>query len=255
MERKGNYLIEPVEEIGNGTFGKVELINLFNLNGKLAGQYARKTLSVQKEYVGSIFTHDELRRRFKREVFYQANCKHSNIVYICMHHMEIDNPWFIMELSQTDLRKELSENILDINKKVEITKMILKGVIYVHQKGYLHRDLKPANILKFNNDVYKVSDFGLIKNSNNESESEILTKIQIALGTVEYMSPEAKRGEYSIQSDIYALGVIMEEMDISAIGGVDDIIRKSTNLRCKDRYQSVSEMLVGFNKVIERREQ
>ncbi|QBY44157.1 hypothetical protein QE197_11830 [Arsenophonus nasoniae] len=92
MERKGNYLIEPVEEIGNGTFGKVELIKLFNLNGKLAGQYARKTLSVQKEYVGSIFTHDELRRRFKREVFYQANCKHSNVVYICMHHMEIKNP-------------------------------------------------------------------------------------------------------------------------------------------------------------------
>lgn len=45
----------------------------------------------------------------------------------------------------------------------------------------------------------------------------------------------------------------MEEMSISAIDGVDDIIRKSTNLRCKDRYQSVSEMLVGFNKVIERR--
>ncbi|WP_034250524.1 protein kinase domain-containing protein, partial [Arsenophonus nasoniae] len=169
--------------------------------------------------------------------------------------MEIDNPWFVMELSQTDLRKELSENTLDINKKMEITKMILKGVNYVHQKGYLHRDLKPANILKFNNDVYKISDFGLIKNSNNESESEVLTKIQVALGTVDYMSPEAKKGEYSIQSDIYALGVIMEEMDISAIDGVDDIIRKSTNLRCKDRYQSVSEMLAALNNVIERRNQ
>ncbi|QBY43209.1 Serine/threonine-protein kinase PknL [Arsenophonus nasoniae] len=169
--------------------------------------------------------------------------------------MEIDNPWFVMELSQTDLRKELSENTLDINKKMEITKMILNGVSYVHQKEYLHRDLKPANILKFNNDVYKISDFGLIKNSNNESESEVLTKIQVALGTVDYMSPEAKRGEYSIQSDIYALGVIMDEIGIAEIDGIDEIIRKSTHLRPKDRYGSVSEMLVAFNKVIERREQ
>lgn len=225
------------------------------MNGKLAGQYARKTLSVQKEYVGSIFTQDELRRRFKREVFYQANCKHSNVVYICMHQMGIENPWFIMELSQTDLRQELSENTLDLNKKMEITKMILKGISYVHEKKHLHRDLKPANILKFNNDVYKISDFGLIKNSNNESESEILTKIQVALGTVDYMSPEAKKGEYSIQSDIYSLGVIMHEIGIAEIDGVDEIIRKSAHLRPKDRYESVSEMLAAFNKLIERRDQ
>jgi len=37
---------------------------------------------------------------------------------------------------------------------------IIKGVLFIHQKGIIHRDLKPLNILVNDNWDVKISDFG-----------------------------------------------------------------------------------------------
>jgi serine/threonine protein kinase len=78
----------------------------------------------------------------------------------------------------------------------------------------VHRDIKPENILLTHDDVAKLADLGLAK----ESAGVDLTLLGTALGTPSYMSPEQARGEHEldIRSDIYSLGITLYE----ALAGV-----------------------------------
>ncbi|MGV7962022.1 serine/threonine-protein kinase [Photorhabdus tasmaniensis] len=250
MEIRGNYQIKPIEALGHGGFGRVELVELYTLNGKLIGNYARKFLNVNEDFIGDIYSYDDWRRRFQREVRYQASCCHTNVVPIYIHHLGIEVPWFIMELAEDHLRKDLNENKLTKNEKIEVVRMILKGVQHIHERGYLHRDLKPENILRYADRTYRVSDFGLVKNAKSEDESEMISNMAANIGTEAYMSFEAKNGVFSVKSDIYALGVIIHEMEISEVHRIDDIIRRSTYMKPADRYDSVSEMLMDLEVII-----
>ncbi len=252
MESRGSFQVKPIENIGSGAFGRVEKIELYTTSGNLCGEYARKVLAVKEELVGGIFSHDDWRRRFEREVKYQADCRHFNIVPICIHHLKTEYPWFVMELAETDLRKDLIANVLNDDERLKIIRMVLCGVSFVHSRSYLHRDLKPENILKFPDGRYKISDFGLVKNNNPDKQSEVLTKMAIAMGTDGYMAPEAKKGVYSVKTDIYALGVIINELNVSHIDGIDALISKSTELRPVRRYESVDKMIVDIDAIIQR---
>lgn len=109
MEARGNYLIKPIQEIGHGTFGRVERIEVYNTAGHLSGEYARKVLSVNPALINDLFSVDDWKKRFEREVKYQAKCTHSNVVPICIHHLTVENPWFVMALAESDLRSQISE--------------------------------------------------------------------------------------------------------------------------------------------------
>lgn len=254
MESRGSYLVKPISQLGSGTFGRVEKIELYNTTGHLCGEYARKVLDVKPELVGGIFSLDDWKRRFEREVKYQADCRHFNVVPVCIHHLNTEHPWFVMELAETDLRKDLIANSLSDDDKLHIIMMMFKGVSFVHLRGYLHRDLKPENILKFPDGRYKISDFGLVKNSNPEEQSEVLTKMAVAMGTDGYMAPEAKKGIYNEKTDIYSLGAIVDELNIIHIEGVDALIRKATEFRPIGRYESVEQMILDVQTIIQRRQ-
>ncbi|KOY61190.1 serine/threonine protein kinase [Photorhabdus luminescens] len=255
MERRGNYFINPVRQIGRGAFGYVEEVELYSLDNNKCGNYARKTLSVNEDLLKG-FTLDEWKRRFRREAMYQASCCHSNVAPIYIHQLSTDKPWFITGLAENDLNSELSMGLLRVSEKLSIIKMILEGIKYMHvRKRYLHRDLKPANILKFSDGFYKVSDFGLVKNSNKEAESEVLSHIGAAMGTRKYMAPEVHNGFYDEKTDIYALGVVIGEFGISQLKGIDDFIHKSTAHKPAMRYNSIEDMLSDFEKIIKENNQ
>jgi|GEM_PF-613288 len=242
MEEFRGYKIKPIERLGEGAFGYVEKVELYNLDGGLCGIYARKVLAPQGNILSSISI-EEIKRRFIREVTYQSYCSHANIIYIYLFNRYAENPYFVMELGECDLEEEINAGQLTYIDKVRIVLMVLNAAKKIHDKGYLHRDIKPKNILKFGTGLYKLTDFGLVKDIDGERNTTALTAIGCMMGTRKYMAPEIMiDAEYSAQTDIYALGIVFREMKIdNALLSV--IIEKCVKRDKVDRYETIDEIL------------
>jgi hypothetical protein len=91
------------------------------------------------------------------------------------------------------------------DKAVQIARQLCAGVAAAHERGVIHRDLKPANVMLDGNGDVRITDFGIATAAAD-------TGAGIA-GTPQYMAPEILAGKpASIQSDIYALGLILFEV-------------------------------------------
>jgi hypothetical protein len=90
---------------------------------------------------------------------------------------------------------------------------IAQGLSHAHKSNLVHRDLTPNNIFLVGDEkkpTAKIIDFGLSR-ALVDSETK-LTKTGFIIGTPEYMSPEATRGQTpDLRSDIYSYGCIMYE--------------------------------------------
>ena len=91
----------------------------------------------------------------------------------------------------------------------KVTASVLKGLSYLREKHkIIHRDVKPSNILVNSRGEIKLCDFGV-------SGQLIDSMANSFVGTRSYMSPERLRGvSYSIQSDVWSLGLSLVEMAI-----------------------------------------
>jgi serine/threonine protein kinase len=101
------------------------------------------------------------------------------------------------------------------------------AVAFAHSKGVIHRDLKPANIMIGPFEEVLVLDWGLAKSIEQEDDGafqaidfvmlanvEMQTASQMIIGTPGYISREHLETGVppSIQSDVFALGVILYEL-------------------------------------------
>ncbi len=88
---------------------------------------------------------------------------------------------------------------------IYIMRRVLRGIEQLHQLGFVHCDVKPSNIMIDLLGYVKVIDFGRAVQNDEQ--------ITFLLGTPLYMAPEMHRRERAtIQSDIYAAGLVLLEM-------------------------------------------
>ena len=133
--------------------------------------------------------------------------------------IEIDNDSFctILEYcSGPDLSTFIKKNRFISEKEAKIIiYQILQGLNYLNKlpNKIIHYDLKPENII-FNNMEVKISDFGLSKIIDSDSDKVQLTSQGV--GTYWYLPPECfeEKKDINISSkvDIWSCGVILYEM-------------------------------------------
>lgn len=250
-----SYLIEDIKVLGEGGFGDVYLVSVYSNSANSSQE--NKTVSIYAKKILNPKNEEETNqiKRFSREVLCQSKFYHPNIVRVVMHNLNNENPWFLMELADNSLADELTEQTLSREEKTSALKMLLSAVDYIHcfkdkdgVTGYVHRDIKPANILKFSDGSYKLSDFGLIRTQDPTATSK-LTTINKIFVSGKYTAPEIKQaGQYSVQSDIYAIGQIIYDLCLG--DKFDQIADKCTQQRPAKRYTSVKEIMTEIQQIL-----
>jgi eukaryotic-like serine/threonine-protein kinase len=238
-----------IEEIGRGNFGVVELVQDEQGNHWACKTFTPPDLPDVKP--------EDLRARFEREVRYQVQIKHPNVVRIHDYNLDDDPPWFVMELADCSLADELkADRTLGGDPRQPLFDT-LAGLETIHEKGYKHRDLKPANILRFvspdGSVRYAISDFGLMSPASGQTST--LTSSNMGGGTPLYRAPECainfKRA--TVQSDIYSVGAILHDIfgggasriphiELNVAGPIGPIVQRCTKTNVRRRYPTVAAL-------------
>jgi eukaryotic-like serine/threonine-protein kinase len=193
----GRY--EITERLGQGGMGTVYRA----FDPLLTRIVAVKVISAQLD------SQPEQRERFFREARAAAQLSHRNIVTIFDLGEQDGAPFLAMEyLVGRDLEQRMREGGMSLPRKLEIALMVCEGLAHAHSAGVIHRDIKPANIFLTDDGQAKILDFGLARLVTSE-----LTRSNMMVGTVNYMSPEQLRGEKSDhRADIFSVGVVVYEL-------------------------------------------
>lgn len=163
----------------------------------------------------------EFVERFRREAEALTRLRHPNLIEVYGKGELAEGPthYFVMEhFAGQDLRALLGQGPLDPAAVAAIIRQAAAGLAYAHQHGIVHRDIKPANILiagdPLAGGVVKVVDFGVAQLAGPTHALTSLTRSQLVLGTINYMSPEQRTdaSEIDLRTDVYALGVVAYEL-------------------------------------------
>ena len=196
--RLGNY--EILEEIGRGGMGVIY---------RARQRHSRRIVAVKRMLSYEAESHETL-ARFRREAETVASLDHPNILPIYeVSESEDGIPFFSMKLAMGgSLRAAAPALIAEPKECVRLMEKVARALDYAHERGILHRDLQPGNILLDARGEPMISDFGLAKWLNGNSD---LTQTLTAFGTPGYIAPEqaAGAGELTSVGDIYSLGAIM----------------------------------------------
>ncbi|HFU4011681.1 TPA: Stk1 family PASTA domain-containing Ser/Thr kinase [Streptococcus suis] len=256
----GRYRI--VKQIGRGGMADVYMARDLILDGE---EVAVKVLRTNYQ------TDQIAIQRFQREARSMAELDHPNIVRITDIGEEDGQQYLAMEyVNGLDLKKYIKDFApLSNDDAVRIMGQILLAMRMAHTRGIVHRDLKPQNVLLTEDGTAKVTDFGIAVAFAETS----LTQTNSMLGSVHYLSPEQARGsKATVQSDIYAMGIILFEMLTGRIPydgdsavtialqhfqkplpsvreenpavpqALENVVMKATAKKLSDRYKSVAEM-------------
>src|SRR5579875_3231767 len=181
-------------------------------------------------------TPEQMRATQLREARLASAIDHPNVCAIYEVGEEDDEAYIVMQyIPGKSLDKVIGEGPASIQLVLSGGMQIADGLQAAHSLGIFHRDLKPANVMLTDGGLIKILDFGLARQLKREKLREPNGNfvagdfdpslpgqpVQIVPGatytarggTIAYMAPEQfVTGQSSVQSDIFALGLILYEM-------------------------------------------
>jgi serine/threonine protein kinase len=194
----GDY--ELLKEIARGGMGVVYRARQVTLNRQVA----------VKVLPGGRFASETFIKRFRREAEAAASLNHPNIVTIHEVGEHEGQLFFSMDLIEgRSLAELIHEEQLPARQAAQLIHSIAQAVAFAHGRRLVHRDLKPSNVLLDKMGVPHITDFGLAKRSDADTDLTLTGQI---LGSPNYMAPEQadpSLAPTTAASDVYSLGAIL----------------------------------------------
>jgi WD40 repeat protein/predicted Ser/Thr protein kinase len=194
----GDY--ELLEEIARGGMGVVYKARQMSLN---------RPVALKMILAGALASENDV-KRFYSEAEAAATLDHPNIVPIFEVGQHEGQHYFAMAyVDGSSLAGKLEPAGWQPRVAARLVRQVAEAVQYAHARGVIHRDLKPQNVLLGADGVPRITDFGLAKRVQDDSN---LTATGQILGTPSYMSPEQAAGktrEIGPLTDVYSLGAIL----------------------------------------------
>ena len=196
----GKYVI--LEELGRGATSSVYLAR---------DTFAARDVAIKLfNHVGSEQSFGgKHRSAFLTEAALVGKLDHPHIVSLLDAAVETEFSYVVMDYVRggTLAQYAAMDNLLPLERVVEVVFKSSRALEYAHRMGIIHRDIKPANILVTPDFDVKLADFGVA-----QLEEASHTNIGNA-GSPSYMSPEQlTEHELTHQTDIYSLGVVMFQL-------------------------------------------
>jgi serine/threonine protein kinase/tetratricopeptide (TPR) repeat protein len=207
---------ELLEEIGRGGQGIVYRARQKSLDRTVA----LKIIGLSPTYLGATKAHLE---RFRLEAKAAASLNHPCIVPIYQIGERDGCCYFSMGLVEGHQLDEVIKSAkadsshrtagerepMAFRRAAELIAKLARALHYAHEHGIVHRDIKPGNILLGEKGEPHLTDFGLARFVETESD---VTRTAEVLGTPSYMAPEQAVGNnaaVSSATDVYGLGAVL----------------------------------------------
>jgi len=259
-----------LEKIGDGGMALVYRAKDSTLNRYVAVKILRPEFATDFDFVS----------KFRRESLAAASLSHPNIVSIYDVGQDEGLNYIVMEYIKGKTLKDYikEKGKIKYDEALKITYQIALALDHAHKNGVVHRDIKPHNILITEDNIVKVTDFGIAR----ASTANTVTNTGKVLGSVHYLSPEQARGGFSDhRTDIYSLGVVLYEMLVgrppydaespitialkhiqddvveplhfepNIPQAVNDIVVKMMQKDMTKRYQNAKELLEDINRALQ----
>jgi hypothetical protein len=240
--------ITYIKSIGQGSFGVIYLVEEKN-NRK---QYALKRVLCND--IDQILKH-------KNEFELSFSLNHPNLIKIyniLFKYLDMTTYllFVLMEKAETDWNSEIiqrkKENYYYTEDElINIMKQLVNVLVYFQKSNIAHRDIKPQNILIFDGNIYKISDLGEAKNTNN------INRVATLKGNQFFMSPSLffslkNNGNQKVRhnifkSDVFSLGycfLYAMSLDLKIIKSIrektsmNDIISIIKKFGLEDKYSN-----------------